>query len=297
MLPERIKGMAYAALSAVIFGFTPILGRLTYPMGSNGITLTFLRATLCLPVLLLLVKAKGISLRLERREIGPVILLGSLGCALTTVLLYLSYDYQPVGLSTTLHFIYPAVIAAGCVVLFKEHLGVWKLLAVVLSMAGVLLFIDLGSSGSALGFALALLSGVTYAFYVIYMDWSGLKKLHYFKLSFYVCCCMSLCTGLFGVVSGQLVLVLPPEAWVLSLMVSFFTSLGALPLFQLGVRYTGASTAAVLSTLEPITSIAVGILVLGEELSVFKWVGCVLILAGVVLVSACGGGKSACPDE
>lgn len=108
---------------------------------------------------------------------------------------------------------------------------------------------------------------------------------------------MSLCTGLFGAVSGQLVLVLPPEAWVLSLMVSFFTSLGALPLFQLGVRYTGASTAAVLSTLEPITSIAVGILVLGEELSVFKWVGCVLILAGVVLVSACGGGKSACPDE
>lgn len=292
MASERVRGIVYTSLSAVVFGFTPILGRMTYSFGSNGVTLTFLRAALCLPVLLLLVKAKGISLKLERREVGPVILLGSVGCALTTILLYLSYNYQPVGLSTTLHFIYPAVIAVGCMVLFRERFGAWKLLAVVLSLAGVLLFIDLSSSASAAGFTLALLSGFTYAFYVIYMDWTGLKQLHYFKLSFYVCCCMALCTGLFGVLSGQLVLTLPPQAWALSLMVSFFTSLCALPLFQLGVRYTGASTAAVLSTLEPITSIAVGFFVLGEEMSGLKWVGCVLILSGVVLVSATGSKKN-----
>ena len=83
--------------------------------GQQRGSLTFLRAALCLPVLLLLVKAKGISLQLERREVGPVILLGSVGCALTTILLYLSYNYKPVGLSTTLHFISPAVIAVGSV--------------------------------------------------------------------------------------------------------------------------------------------------------------------------------------
>lgn len=285
---ERRKGILFTSLSAVIFGFTPILGRMTYSFGSNGITLTFLRATLCLPVLILLLKGKGISLRLNKDEVGKVVLLGLVGCALTTVLLYLSYSYQPVGLSTALHFIYPAVIAIGCVVLWKQRLGKFQLLAVALSFLGVLLFIDVGGSGSAMGFALALFSGFTYAFYVMFMDRSGLKAMHYFKLAFYLCCCMSIGTGVFGLFTGQLQLALPPNAWWLSLFVSLLTSVGALPLFQLGVRYTGAATAAVLSTLEPITSIIVGFLVLQESLSLFQWIGCVFILSGVVLISVMG---------
>lgn len=291
-MSDQVKGILYTSLSAVIFGVTPILGRLTYEMGSNGITLTFLRAVLCLPVLFLLLKAKGISLRLSKRELGAVALLGTAGCGLTTVLLYLSYNYQPVGLSTTLHFIYPAAIALGCVLLFKEKLSRVKLLALVLSMAGVLFFVDFHSSGTFLGFSLAVLSGFTYAFYVIFMDRSGLKEMHFFKFTFYVCCFMSASVGLFGLFTGQLVLALPSNAWLLSLLVSLFTSVGALPLFQLGVRYCGASTAAILSTLEPITSIIVGVLILGETLSFLKLVGGILIIASVVLISAAKGKKA-----
>lgn len=78
---------------------------------------------------------------------------------------------------------------------------------------------------------------------------------------------------------------LPPNAWLLSLLVSLFTSVGGLPLFQLGVRYCGASTAASLSTLEPITNVILGMLVLGETLSVLKLVGGILMIASVVLIS------------
>lgn len=285
-MSNYIKGIIYTALSAVIFGFTPILGRLTYPMGSNGITLTFLRGTLCLPILFLLLKFKGISLKLTRRELGFVILLGSIGCGFTTLLLYLSYSYQAVGLSTTLHFIYPAVISVGCVFLFKEKLGILKLSALLFSMAGIFLSADFHSSGSILGFLLALLSGFTYAFYVIFMDHSDLKNLNFFKLSFYVCLCMSITAGLFGGITGKLNLTFPPQGWLLSLLVSLFTSLAALPLFQLGVRYCGASTAAILSTLEPITSMIVGVLVLEETFSLLKLSGGVLILISVVLIAA-----------
>lgn len=282
----RFKGILFTSLSAVIFGFTPILGRLTYPMGSNGITLTFFRGFLCLPVLFILLKAKGISLKLTKKELGAAILLGTAGCGLTTALLYLSYSYQPVGLSTTLHFIYPAATAVGCILLFKEKLGGMKLFALVLSMAGVLMFADFQTAGTATGFVLAILSGFTYAFYIIFMDRSGLKEMHFFKLAFYVCCSMSVCAGLFGLFTGQLNFSLPPEAWLLSLLVSLFTSVGALPLFQLGVRYTGASTAAILSTLEPITSIIVGVFVLNEEFTLLKLAGGALILISVVLIAA-----------
>ena len=59
-------------------------------------------------------------------------------------------------------------------------------------------------------------------------------------------------------------------------------------LFQLGIRYTGASTAAILSTLEPITSVILGVLVLGELFTARKIAGCLCILLSVVLIAAAG---------
>ena len=64
--------------------------------------------------------------------------------------------------------------------------------------------------------------------------------------------------------------------------------MGAISLFQLGIRYTGAVAAAILSTLEPITSVILGVLVLGELFTTRKIAGCVCILFSVVLIAAAG---------
>ena len=56
-------------------------------------------------------------------------------------------------------------------------------------------------------------------------------------------------------------------------------------LFQLGITLIGASTTAILSTLEPITSVVLGVIILSEQISAVKLAGCALIFAGVVLVT------------
>ena len=67
-----------------------------------------------------------------------------------------------------------------------------KILATVLVTLGILLFMDFDNKNDALGIIFALLSGVFYAFNVIYMDKSGLDKMNYIKLTFYISLFMSI---------------------------------------------------------------------------------------------------------
>lgn len=281
----KYKGILYTVASAAIFGFTPILTRIAYGGGANGVTMTFLRAVLSLPVLWFIVRRRKIPLRVTPGELRDVTLSGILGSGATCIMLYMSYNYISVGLATTLHFIYPLLVAASCILLFRERMNLLKVCALAAGMAGIAFSVDFASPGGVTGMALALLSGVTYTFYIIYVDKSGLKSMYYFKLSFYLCVMMALVSGVYGLMAGMLTFRLTPMAWLLAVLVSLFASVGALSLFQLGIRYTGASTAAILSTLEPITSIILGVVILKEQISVLKLAGCACILGSVVLIT------------
>lgn len=285
-MESRRKGGVLAALvSAFIFGFTPILGKLSYAGGSNAVMLTFFRGLFAVPVLFVILKLQKVDLGLSRRELRDLLLVGLLGSSPTPLLLYGSYSYIPVGLATVLHFMYPLVVALAGAVLFKSRLGGAKALSLLLGTAGILLFFEGATAVGAKGLLLALASSLTYTVYMLGVERTSLRHMHYFKLSMYFCLLSVLVSGGFGLLTGQLTFRLTPEAWVYSFLVSMFVSIGAITLFQLGIMLAGASTTAILSTLEPITGVLCGVLVLGEVLSLPKIIGCALILAGVLLVT------------
>ena len=66
----------------------------------------------------------------------------------------------------------------------------------------------------------------------------------------------------------------------------------ALSLLQIGIKHVGASTAAILTTFEPITSIVCGVLLLGETVTGIKIIACALIMVGVVTLSLVKGKKN-----
>ena len=75
-------------------------------------------------------------------------------------------------------------------------------------------------------------------------------------------------------------------------VISVLTSLGALPLFQAGIRREGAVNAGLISALEPVTGIVAGNVVLGEEISAVQLMGAVLIILGICAVEAQKSGKN-----
>lgn len=274
----------YLVISAFIFGFTPILAKFVYAGGTNGITLTFLRAALALPVLLGYLSVKKKRFVRGKKTWGKIVLLSVLGNAAAMICLYAAYDKISVGLATVLHYIYPLAIVLACAAIYREPITGTKLTAALLVSAGIVMFLDFERRGDFWGVILAALSGIFYAFYVVYMEKSGLDKLDYMTLTFLVSLFTAVSVFLFGAVSGRLDFDMTPMAWVNSLLISFLVTFVGLPMFQAGLRHEGAGTAGIISTVEPITGVVLSALVFGEHMSILNIVGCIVIIFGVVIL-------------
>lgn len=277
------KGRLYLIISAFIYGLTPVLTRLAYNGGVNSITLTFLRSFLCIPILLIILFKRKVSLKLTVKELKDLLIAGILGNAFMLITLYASYDFIPVGLSTVLHYIYPLIIVIACALFFRENLSRRVIFAAILVTVGIMLFAKINSGSNRVGIILALTSGVLFAFNVVYLDKSGLDRMDYIKLTFYFSAIMSITAFLFAFFSKNLTFDISPSAWILSAVVSVLITLLALPLFQLGIMYEGAAEAGILSTAEPISATLLGIIFLKETITVSGIIGCVLIIIGIVL--------------
>lgn len=283
------KGKICLILSAFIYGLAPMLAKIAYEGGVNGITLTFLRTSLMIPVLFVLMIVRKNTFRLTKKEFGNIIALGVVGGSLSIIALYAAYDYIPTGLATTLHFIYPLIIVIVSALIYKEKITKIKLTAVMLVTLGIFLFVDLNTAADKIGVILAVLSGVFYSFYVIYMDHSGLDRMDYVKLTFYMMIITSIGTFIFGMASKSIVLdEMNGVSWIFSAIISFLITLGAIPLFQAGVRYEGASTAGIVSALEPITTMILGAAFLGEAMMPVQYLGGIMIIIGIVLAEKYG---------
>lgn len=287
-MTQRQKGFICSVLSAVTFGGVACLSPLAFAAGSDPVTLAFLRAFFALPVLFLMARGAKVSLRVSRRELGQFALLGALGTGMTALLLNSSYLYIDVGVATTIHFCYPVFVTVGGVLFYREKVGPVKAAALVIAFLGILLFAAGGGGGAnvPLGALLALASGVTYAFYLLYLEKSGMKNAHPLRVSFFANCFQALLLTVFGVgLSRFSFFEMRPAAWLIAFVVSMANGILAFYLLQIGVRNTDASTAAILSTFEPLTGMAVGRLLLGEQITAVKLGAGALILCGVLVLT------------
>lgn len=277
------KGKLFLVLSAFFYGILPVFASVAYRGGINGVTLSFLRSFISVPVLYAMIRADKKSLHLTRKQVYDVIKLSVIGGALPIVLLYLSYNFISTGLATTLHFVYPLVIVLLSSIIYREKMSRITLCAVLLVTIGIFMFTDLNVNASKTGIIFALLSGIFYSFYVIYIDRSGLDRMDYIVLTFYIMLIMSVAIFIFGVVVGGISFDFKPISWSMATIVSLVTTLGATPLLQMGIRYEGASTAGIISSVEPITTIVLGAVFLGEIIGTGQIIGGSLILFGVFL--------------
>lgn len=280
-MSEISKGKVYIVLSAIIFGLMPLGASLAYRGGSNALQLVFFRLSVVIPLYWFLARKKGQSLKLTRKQAVQIQFL-SLGFTFTPISLYLSYYYIDSGVATTLHFMYPLIVVMACWIFYAEKPGLKMWLCLLLTLIGLFMNMPRESAG-ILGIVLALISALTYAFYVVYLAKSGLRELGSMALLFHICLFGSLQTGLvttlfkswspmnaFGVMGSV----------VFALVVSF----GAMS-FQKGTFIIGPQKASILSTLEPLTSILVGLLLLGDRITLISGSGLVLILLSSFVLS------------
>lgn len=276
------KGYIYTALSAIIFGLMPLLTKIIIARGATSLTIAFFRVFYVTIVLFFVLKIKKIDLYLEKRDLLSAILTSIFGSGLTIIILNENYNYVDTGIATSLHFLYPLFVAVLCCFFYGEKIKKKQILSLSFALVGIICFMSKGD-GSLFGYFLAITSGLTYAFYLVKMDKTGLVKMNALKLSFYLALFTTIEIFTMNLFMQDVVFKMDAIAYGLLLVLALSSSFLATVLLQKGVLLLGSTRASFICLLEPVTSMIVGILWLNEALTFNKGLGGLAIIISLII--------------
>ena len=285
----KAKGYILGAVAAATYGMNPLFALPLYHAGMNPDSVLFFRYLFAIPVLGMMIVARGRSFKLKRKEVLPLIIMGLL-VALSSLALFQSYNYMDVGIASTLLFVYPILVALIMWIAFKEKLTLPTVLCILLALGGIGLLYKSGD-GSTLnltGIILVMISALSYAIYIVGVNQSTLKNLATLSLTFYVLL-FGLVLFLVRVDFGQSLRV--AETWYLwgnlIALAIFPTAISFLCTTQ-AIQYIGSTPTAILGALEPLTAVFFGVVVFGESLTLRLSCGMLMIILAVTLIIAGG---------
>lgn len=276
------KGYIYTALSAIIFGLMPLLTKIIIARGATSLTIPFFRVFYVTIVLSFVLKIKKIDVHLEKRDLLSAMLTSIFGSGLTIIILNESYNYVDTGIATSLHFLYPLFVAILCCFFYGEKIKKKQIISLSFALVGIICFMSKGN-GSLFGYLLAIASGLTYAFYLVKMDKTGLVKMNAFKLSFYLALFTTIEIFTMNLFMQDVVFKMDAIAYGLLLVLALSSSFLATVLLQKGVLLLGSTRASFICLLEPVTSMIVGILWLNEALTFNKGLGGLAIIISLII--------------
>ena len=285
----KAKGYILGSIAAASYGMNPLFALPLYKAGMDPDSVLFFRYLFAIPLLGIMIKARGRSFKIQRKETFPLIIMGLL-VALSSLTLFLSYNYMAAGIASTLLFVYPIMVALIMAMVFKEKLALQTIVCMLLALGGIGLLYksEDGSTLSLIGTLMVFASSLSYAIYIVGINQTSLKNVATLKVTFYV-----LLFGLSLFVARLLYsgVLNTPDQWylwanllalaVFPTAISFLCTTGA-------IQYIGSTPTAILGALEPVTAIFFGIAVFGESLTVRESFGLVMIIVAVTFVIAGG---------
>ena len=283
---NRIKGIAYGIVSSSTFGLIPLFALPAIRGGIGVDSVMFYRFGISALVLGCWLLFRKHELKVSGKEMLTLAVLG-IFYAMTALLLTTSYLYIPSGIATTIHFLYPVVVTAIMILFFKDKLSLPLVVAVLMAITGVYFLSGKGDSGhiSLKGFLLVLTTVVTYAFYIVGVNKSCVARMEGLKLTFYVLLSGAVVFGLNLLVKGIPLDPIPDiELGVYLILLALIPTLVSDFTLILSVQHVGSTITAVLGCMEPVTAVAMGVLVLQEQLGGEQVMGMAVILLAVSIV-------------
>lgn len=284
----QLKGYLYVILAAVLWGLIGPISRYAFEAGMSPLEAAFWRSSLAWVFFAAQAKSMG-RMRIERADLPVVLAFGVVGIAGLFGSYALAVRAGGAALASVLLYTAPAWVAVMSRLWLGERMGLAKVAAVALTIAGVA-GISLGpdwsggTSFSAAAILFGLLSGITYALYYIF----GKRYLHRYRtptLFLYALPVGALAMTPFFSFTAH-----PWQAWASVLAVAFLSTYLAYSIYYAGLRHLEATRASVVATLEPLFASVLAYFLWQETFTPLGYAGAGLILAAVLL-TVVGGAR------
>lgn len=282
------KGYFLAALAAAAYGTNPAFAVPLYEGGMNPVSVLLFRYLLGLPLLALIMAARGISFRIAKEDVAPTAVLGML-MAFSSLSLFESYNYMNSGIASTLLFVYPIMVAVLMICFYHEKFKVSTAVCLAVMCGGLFLLAKPQGDTRLSGFGclLVMISALTYALYIIFVNVSErIKLIPTTKLLFYV---LAWGCGVYLVMilSGKS-LTLPADNldWLNLGALAIVPTVVSLACTTRAIQLIGSTPTAILGALEPVTAVLLSVVVLNQHISSREISGALLIVLATTIVVA-----------
>ena len=291
--PSLSAGLALAMAGSVAFSGKAIIVKLAYRHGVDAVTLIMYRMLFALPLFLLLTwwASRG-QPPLTKRDAAVVLGLGFCGYYLASFLDFAGLQYISASLERLILYLNPTLVLALGVFLFKKKVSGRALLAMALSYSGVLLVFGhelltqpaaqaTSASHTVWGATLVFGSAVSYA---VYLAFSGqevqrLGALRLTGLATSVACL--LCILQFVLLRPWSAMVVVPEVLWLSLLNATLCTFAPVLMVMMAIERIGATMTAQTGMVGPLSTLMMGVFILGEPFTLWIAVGTGLVLVGI----------------
>ncbi|MBK6293006.1 MAG: DMT family transporter [Rhodoferax sp.] len=283
-------GLLLAVLGSIAFSGKAIIVKLAYRHGVDAVTLIMYRMLFALPIFAAMAwwASRG-KPPLARRDWLGVLGLGVTGYYLASFLDFAGLAFISASLERLILYLNPTLVLLLGWLLYKRPVGRFQAWGMGISYLGVVLVFGheakLEGGDAALGALLVFLSAVSYA---IYLSYSGelvqrLGSLRLVGLATTVAC--GLCIAQFLLLRPMTAaLVAPQVIWLSILNATLCTAVPVL-MVMMAIERIGAGLAAQTGMVGPMSTILMGVLILGEPFTAWVAAGTVLVIAGVFVVS------------
>jgi drug/metabolite transporter (DMT)-like permease len=281
---RRLLGVILALVSAASFGVMPVLTKVVYDDGAEPIGVLFVRFGLASAALLVIARVRRD--RLPRgRPLLALAALGGIGYVGQSLCYFFALERISAGLTALLLYFYPALVVLLGALLLRERPRLVAVLCVAAATLGTALTIGPVESGQTFGVVLGLVSALAYALYILAS--SRVRGVGSYASAATVVTAGAVSFGTLALLTSPR-LPQAPAAWLALVGVALIGTVVAVTTFFAALALLGPSDTAVISTVEPVVSVAVAGLVLGERLSPLQAAGGAVVLLAVTTLARVG---------
>jgi drug/metabolite transporter (DMT)-like permease len=279
-------GLALALLGSIAFSGKAIIVKLAYRYGVDAVTLIMYRMLFALPIFAVMAwwASRG-KPPLTRKDWLGVLGLGLTGYYLASFLDFAGLAYISASLERLILYLNPTLVVVLGWVLYRRSITWGQALGMLISYCGVVLVfgheVNLQGANAAWGTLLVFLSAVSYAIYLVY---SGemvrrLGSLRLVGLATSVACL--LCLLQFVLLRPMSAAVVAPEVVWLSILNATLCTAAPVLMVMMAIERVGAGTTAQTGMVGPLSTILMGVWILGEPFTAWVAAGTALVLAGI----------------
>ncbi|MEW6703705.1 MAG: DMT family transporter [Pseudomonadota bacterium] len=283
-------GLVLALLGSIAFSGKAIIVKLAYRYGVDAVTLIMYRMLFALPMFLLLAWWAGRGKApLARRDLGAVLGLGFSGYYLASFLDFAGLQYVSASFERLVLYLNPTLVLLLGLLLFQRRPTARQWAALGLSYGGVLVVFghefSFAGDNVPLGAALVFGSALSYAIYLVYSG-EVVQRIGSLRLTGWatsVACV--LCIAQFTLLRPLSAAAVAPEVVWLSVLNAVACTFAPVLMVMMAIERIGASMAAQTGMVGPLSTIVMGVLILGEPFTPWIAAGTALVLAGVWLLA------------